>query len=86
MKPSKPNEGQYQRSIQIVGLLMWRFGLLLAGTTGLYRVSRLLLQFVELPTQLEIGAGVGLTGFGLVIASLIMERIDDIRQEGDLSQ
>lgn len=86
MLNSNQNESMTKRSIQLVGLLLWRFGLILASITALYRMARFLLQFIELPIQLEIGVGLLLTGFTLVLASLVMERVVDARSEGDLSQ
>ena len=74
------------RSIQIIGLLLWRTGLLLAGGTGVYRVTNFLLQFIELPTQLEIGLGLIFSGSVFFLASLVVERIADARMEGDLLQ
>ena len=64
-----------KQAVQLAGLLLWRFGLMLASITALYRMARFLLQFIELPIQLEIGVGLLLTGFVLVLASLVMEAI-----------
>lgn len=86
MPNSNQNETMTQQAAQLVGLLLWRFGLMLASITALYRMARFLLQFIELPIQLEIGVGLLLTGFVLVLASLVMERVVDARSEGDLSQ
>ena len=69
-----------------MGLFLWRFGLLLAGATGLYRMTKRLLRFIDLPVQLEIGIGLVFSGAVLFMVSLIMERIVDSRLEGDLSQ
>ena len=81
---NKPNIKFQNQSIQIAGLLLWRMGLLLAGSTGVYRVARFLLQFVELPIQLEIGLGLVFSGAVFFMASLILERIVDAKTEGDL--
>ena len=70
----------------MLGLLMWRAGLMLAAATGLYRTTRFLLQFVDLPMQLEIGAGLIFSGVVVFMASIIGERYADIRAEGDLNQ
>ena len=80
------NEFNSKRSTQLAGLLLWRFGLLLAGATALYRTTRFLMTFIDLPTQLEIGIGLLICGAVLVMASLVMERIVDMRSEGDLRQ
>ena len=70
---------------QLVGMLLWRGGLLFVACYSGYRGFRELVRWVELPLQLEVGVAVGLTGFALVIASLILERIRDATEEGDLS-
>jgi len=74
------------RRIQLIGLLLWRGGLLVAAATALFETSRLLLRFVDLPVQLEIGFGLGAAGAVLVIASFVLERIQDHRAEGDLRE
>ena len=75
-----------QKSLQLVGLLLWRAGLLLAAATALYRTARFLLRFIELPLQLEIGVALIAVGAAFVMISLLMERWNDYRAEGDLSQ
>ncbi len=70
---------------QAAGLLLWRTGLLLAGSYSFFRVARIALQYAELPLQLEIGVGLALAGAALVMASLVWERALDARAEGDLS-
>ena len=73
------------RALRLAGLILWRSGLLLVAGYGLFRVARLALRFVELPLQLEVGAGLVLAGLGLVLVSLVWERVLDAREEGDLS-
>lgn len=75
-----------KRGAQLAGLLLWRFGLALAGATALYRTTRFLLQFIDLPLQLEIGIGLAFCGAVLFMVSMVMERVVDFRGEGDLSQ
>lgn len=72
------------RRTQLLGLLLWRGGLLLVVVTGLFEGARLLLRFVDLPVQLEIGFGLGAAGAALVVTSFVMERVQDLRAEGDL--
>ncbi len=72
--------------LQLAGLLLWRMGLLLAGATALYHGIKLLLRFVDLPIQLEIGVGLVLAGVSAVAVSFIIERIVDARNEGNLKQ
>lgn len=75
-----------KKSTQIFGLVLWRFGLLLAGATGLYRTTMFLMTFIDLPIQLEIGIGLIFCGVILFMGSLVMERVVDMRNEGDLRQ
>ncbi len=72
--------------IQVVGLLLWRGGLLIVIGAVLFEMARLLLRFVALPLQLEIGFGLCAAGVVLVLLSLILERIQDLRTEGNLRE
>ncbi len=82
----KMSDQDSKKSIQLVGLLMWRAGLLLAGGTGLYRTSKLLLKYVDLPSQIELGIGLIFSGVVVFAVAMIAERVIDIRSEGDLTQ
>ena len=80
----KRNDFFSKKSTQLAGLLLWRFGLMLAGATALYRTAKFLMTFVDLPLQLEIGIGFLICGAFLFLLSLVMERVVDMRNEGDL--
>lgn len=71
---------------QLAGLLLWRGGLLFVAAYSAFRGMRRLLRWVDLPRQLEVGVALGLGGLVLVVASLVLERFQDARNEGDLSQ
>ena len=73
------------RRTQLVGLLLWRGGLLFVACYSSYRGMRQLVRWVELPLQLEVGVALALAGLVLVVVSLILERVQDARTEGDLS-
>ena len=73
------------RTLRLAGLVLWRSGLLLVGAYSFFRVARLVLRFVELPPELELGLGLALAGAALVLVSLVWERIQDLKTEGDLS-
>jgi hypothetical protein len=75
-----------KKSTQLAGLLLWRFGLMLAGATALYRTTKFLMTFVDLPVQLEIGIGLLICGAFLFATSIVMERIVDLRNEGELGK
>ena len=84
MPDQKRNGYLSKKSTQLAGLILWRFGLMLAGATALYRTAKFLMTFVDLPLQLEIGIGFLICGAFLFLLSLVMERIVDLRSEGDL--
>ena len=75
-----------KKSTQMAGLLMWRAGLLLAGGAGLYRTSKFLMQFIDLPMQLEVGISLILCGAVVFMVALIAERFLDMRSEGNLTE
>ena len=74
------------RRVQVIGLLLWRGGLLFAGSWVAYLVARQALRMIEVPPQVEVGAGLMGAGALLVLVSLILERIEDARREGDLRE
>ncbi len=74
------------RRIHVVGLLLWRGGLVLVAAVALFEAARWLLRFVDLPAQLEIGSGLVLAGMVLVLVSLVLERAREYRAEGDLRE
>jgi len=70
------------RPVHLVGLFLWRGGLLLAGAAVLFEAVRFLLRFFDLPFALCLGLGLALAGLGLVLISLIWENIADSRRQG----
>ena len=79
-------DGNKHTGMQLAGFVLWRFGLLLAGATALYNGIEILLRWIRLPIQLEIGIGLVIAGMITVMVSFVMERIADMQTEGDLSQ
>ena len=74
------------RPLQATGLVLWRGGVLfVTGWIG-FQVARRFLRLVELPFQLEIAGALMLAGAALVMLSLILERVQDARVEGDLKE
>jgi hypothetical protein len=71
---------------QVVGLLLWRGGLLLVAVAAAVELVRALLTYFELPVQLELGSAMIGAGVLFVILSMILERTRDARTEGDLSR
>ena len=74
------------RRFQLVGIILWRGGLLLLAGYALFETIRWILRFYEIDPLLEIGLGLTLAGIGFVLVSLILERVDDARVEGNLTQ
>jgi hypothetical protein len=67
-------------------LLLWRGGLLVVAAAILFEAARLFLRFIKLPVQIEIGLGLGIAGAALVFVSLVLERLQDLRSEGNLRE
>ena len=61
----------------LVGLMLWRGGLLLAAAVAAYEMARAFLAFFDLPEALKLGGGLALSGLLLVLASLILENRQD---------
>ncbi len=70
-----------QETIQLTGFLLWRFGILLAGATAIYRTVKFLLKLIDLPLQLETGIGLIIAGAVFFLASVLMEQVSDGRRE-----
>ena len=80
-----PDDRRSATPTQLVGLLLWRTGLMIVAGYSMFRMARLVMRYVDLPTQLEFGLGLALGGAALVLVSLVWERVQDARAEGDLT-
>lgn len=69
---------------QLAGLVLWRGGLVFVAAYGFYWGAWQTVRQLDWPPQVTIGAAMALGGFGLVMVSLIAERIRAARTEGDL--
>lgn len=67
------------KPMHLVGLMLWRGGVLLAAAVAAYEVARVVLAFLDLPETLKLGGGLVLSGLFLVLASLILENRQDAR-------
>lgn len=67
------------RGIHLVGLILWRGGALLVGGYVAYQLLRLVLTITD--KQLETAVAVFLTGFLMVALSVLIEQIEDSREE-----
>ena len=65
--------------MHLVGLMLWRGGILLAAAVATYEVARAILAFFDLPEALKLGGGLALSGLFLVLVSLILENRQDAR-------
>ena len=59
----------------------WRGGLMLVASYSFFRGARLVLENMDLPTQLEVGFGLALAGAAMVMLSLVVERMQDAKEE-----
>ena len=71
---------------QVVGLLLWRGGLLVVAMAAAVELVRMVMRYYRFPLQVEIGTSLVGGGILLVVLSMILERISDAREEGDLSR
>ena len=71
---------------QILGLFLWRAGLLLVGSYSVLRLARLALTRLDLPAVLDWGLGLIATGTIFVAISFILERSADMKAEGGLKE
>ncbi len=69
------------RPVHLIGLFLWRGGLLLAAAVAAFEIARRVVQLIDLPFALELGTALVVAGLALVILSLILERIRDARTE-----
>ena len=69
---------------RVVGVLMWRGGLIFVAAYTFYWGSWRLIRMLDWPAQITVGLAVALAGLGLVMVSLIMERIQAAKMEGGL--
>jgi len=67
------------KRIHVLGLALWRGGILLVGGYLLYVGLRVVLPISD--PMLELGVGLLAVGLVLVLASLVGERIVDARRE-----
>ena len=72
------------RKAQVLGLVFWRGGLLLAGAAGLFYGAQELLRYVDLPGVLQVAGALALSGLGLVLISIVLENQEDAREGKEL--
>ncbi len=75
---------RWMRRSQVLGLVLWRGGILCAAGFAVYESAWWLLFFWSVPEQLKVGTALVVAGVVLVLGSLLAERIADARLEGDL--
>jgi len=75
-------------TVTTVGYVLWRGGLYFTGAYTAYLGSRWILDAlleVGIPAQIVTGIALMLGGFIMIIASLVVERVEDAKLEGDLT-
>lgn len=81
---AEPDSGIWWQRLQLAGFLLWRGGLVFVAAYGFYWGAWQTVRLMDWPLQWTVGAALALAGFGLVIVSLIAERIQAARVEGNL--
>lgn len=74
------------RSTQLIGLFLWRGGLLLAGAVAAFEAIRIVLRLFDVPVEIRAGLGLMIAGFLFLLGSLIAERVRDARLEEGLRE
>ena len=74
------------KKLQIIGLLLWRGGILFAIGYGFFGVANFALNIlrmwgIRIPFLLKTGSALVVAGFLLILLSLILERLRDIAKE-----
>lgn len=80
--------GQNSDTVTTVGYILWRGGLYFTGAYSAYLGSRWAvdaLLAVGIPAQVVTGIALMLGGLIMVMASLVVERVEDAKLEGDLT-
>jgi len=68
----------------MAGVVMWRGGLVFVAAYTFYLGSWRLIRLLDWPAQITVGLAVAAAGLGLVMVSLILERMRSARTEGNL--
>lgn len=69
---------------RMAGVVLWRGGLAFVAGYTFYLGSWRLIRLLDWPAQITVGLALALAGLGLVMVSLILERMRAVRMEGDL--
>ena len=64
---------------QILGLVLWRAGILIVGGYSVFLALRYILRIAD--SVLEIGVSLVLAGALFVLVSVVREQIEDARRE-----
>ncbi len=81
--PSIRNKAAVERW-RMAGVVMWRGGLVFVAAYTFYLGSWRLIRLLDWPAQITVGLAVAAAGLGLVMVSLILERMRSARTEGNL--
>ena len=74
--------------VTTIGYVLWRGGLYFTGAYTAYLGSRWILEAlleIGIPAQIVTGIALMLGGLIMVMASLVVERVEDAKIEGDLT-
>ncbi|MDJ0653934.1 MAG: hypothetical protein QNJ40_07265 [Xanthomonadales bacterium] len=75
---------QNRHTFRIVGLVLWRGGLAFAAVAAIYYGAWQTLKNLVWPGPVKVAAALAITGAALFLVSLILERREDSKREGNL--
>ena len=77
---------QHKRdTFRIVGLVLWRGGLAFAGMAAIYYGAWQTIKNLVWPAPVKVAAALAMTGAVLFLVSLVLERREDSKREGNLT-
>lgn len=69
---------------RMAGVVLWRGGLAFVAAYTFYLGFWRLIRMLDWPAQITVGLALALAGLGLVMVSLILQRLQAARTEGNL--
>jgi len=69
---------------QSAGLILWRGGLAFTAAYGFYWGAWSVIRSFDWPWHLTSGTAIATAGFGLILVSIVLERIEASKTEGNL--
>ncbi len=75
---------QKRDTFRIVGLVLWRGGLVFTAMAAIYYGAWQTIKNLVWPGPVKVAAALAITGAVLFLVSLVLERREDSKREGNL--